>query len=43
MRGWLSIKGISDYADEEKNDDYHDIASWHAAAVLIEMLPYLSA
>jgi adenosylhomocysteine nucleosidase len=42
-RGWLSIRGISDHADEEKNDDYHDIASWHAAEVLIQMLPYLSA
>jgi adenosylhomocysteine nucleosidase len=42
-RGWLAIRGISDYADAEKNDDYHDIASWHAAAVLIQMLPYLSA
>lgn len=43
MSGWLSIRGISDYADAEKNDDYHDIASWHAAAVLIQILPYLSA
>jgi hypothetical protein len=23
-----------------KGDDYQDIASWHAAAVLIQMLPY---
>jgi len=38
--GWLSIRGISDYADAGKRDDYHDIASWHAAAVLIQMLPY---
>jgi len=42
-RGWLAIRGISDYADAEKNDDYHHIASWHAAAVLIQMLPYLTA
>lgn len=40
-RGWFSIRGISDYADASKNDDYHEIASWHAAAVLMQMLPYL--
>jgi adenosylhomocysteine nucleosidase len=40
-KGWLAIRGISDHADAVKNDDYHDIASWHAAAVLLEMLPYL--
>jgi adenosylhomocysteine nucleosidase len=40
-QGWLAIRGISDYADADKNDDYHDIASWHAAAVLIQLLPYL--
>jgi adenosylhomocysteine nucleosidase len=38
--GWLSIRGISDHADADKGDDYHDIASWHAASVLIQMLPY---
>ena len=38
--GWISIRGISDYADANKDDDYHDIASWHAAAVLIQLLPY---
>jgi adenosylhomocysteine nucleosidase len=39
--GWLVIRGISDHANEEKNDDYHEIAASHAAAVLREMLPYL--
>jgi adenosylhomocysteine nucleosidase len=39
--GWLVIRGISDHANEEKNDDYHQIAATHAAAVLREMLPYL--
>jgi adenosylhomocysteine nucleosidase len=42
-QGWLAIRGISDYADADKNDDYHNIASWHAAAVLIQLLPYLIA
>lgn len=41
--GWLVIRGISDHADEEKNDDYHEIAASHAAAVLREMLLYLPA
>jgi adenosylhomocysteine nucleosidase len=40
--GWLAIRGISDYADEEKGDDYREIACWHAAMVLYEMLPYLA-
>lgn len=39
--GWLAIRGISDHADAEKNDEYHEIASWHAAVILLEMLPYL--
>jgi adenosylhomocysteine nucleosidase len=39
--GWLVIRGISDHANEEKNDDYHRIAAARAAAVLREMLPYL--
>jgi adenosylhomocysteine nucleosidase len=40
--GWLAIRGISDYADEEKGDDYREIACWHAAMVLYDMLPYLA-
>ncbi len=40
--GWLAIRGISDYADEEKGDDYREIACWHAAMVLYELLPYLA-
>ena len=39
--GWLVIRGISDHADEQKNDDYHHIAACNAAAVLHELLPYL--
>jgi len=39
--GWLAIRGISDHADAEKNDAYHEIASWHAAAVLLRLLPFL--
>lgn len=40
--GWLAIRGISDSADAAKDDSYHEIASWHAAAILRQMLPYLT-
>jgi adenosylhomocysteine nucleosidase len=40
--GWLAIRGVSDHADVEKGDDYREIACWHAAMVLYEMLPYLA-
>jgi adenosylhomocysteine nucleosidase len=39
--GWLSVRGISDHADAEKDDSYHHIASWHAAAIFTQLLPYL--
>ncbi len=41
--GWLAIRGISDSADAAKDDTYHEIASWHAAVILRQMLPYLKA
>jgi adenosylhomocysteine nucleosidase len=40
--GWLAVRGISDDASPQKNDAYHEIASWHAAMVLYELLPYLA-
>jgi len=40
-RGWLAVRGISDHADAAKDDAYHEIASWHAAVVLLRLLPYL--
>ncbi|URM99510.1 hypothetical protein LUW76_37225 [Actinomadura madurae] len=39
--GWVVVRGISDKADAAKDDDYHRIASWHAAATVRELLPYL--
>jgi adenosylhomocysteine nucleosidase len=39
--GWLAIRGISDHADADKDDAFHQVASWHAAATLIGLLPYL--
>ena len=39
--GWLVIRGISDHADEKKNDTYRYIASFNAAATLEAILPYL--
>jgi adenosylhomocysteine nucleosidase len=43
LHGWAVIRGISDDAGVGKNDDYHQIASWHAAMALRELLPYLPA
>jgi adenosylhomocysteine nucleosidase len=40
-RGWLTVRGISDTADEHKGDAYHDRASRHAAAVMAMLVPYL--
>ena len=40
--GWLGIRGISDHADAAKDDRFHDIASWHAAAALERLAPYLA-
>ena len=39
--GWLVVRGISDDASKQKNDDYHRLASRNAAIVLRELLPYL--
>jgi adenosylhomocysteine nucleosidase len=39
--GWLAIRGISDHADPDKDDRFHDIAAWHAAVVLERLAPYL--
>jgi adenosylhomocysteine nucleosidase len=41
--GWLAIRGISDHANADKDDAYHQIASWHAAAVLLRLAPFLAA
>lgn len=40
-RGWLVIRGISDLAGSDKNDEYHFPAAWNAAVVLRELLSYL--
>jgi adenosylhomocysteine nucleosidase len=39
--GWLVIRGISDDANAAKDDSCHDIAAWHAAAVLEALACYL--
>ncbi|MEU8270512.1 hypothetical protein AB0B89_25565 [Sphaerisporangium sp. NPDC049002] len=41
VRGWVVVRGISDDAGPNKNDEYHDIAARHAATVLRSLLPYL--
>ncbi len=39
--GWVVVRGISDNADQDKNDDGHDLAARNAAHVVRELLPYL--
>jgi adenosylhomocysteine nucleosidase len=41
-RGWLAVRGISDHADAAKDDTSHDTASRHAAAICLQLLPYLT-
>ncbi|GIE86232.1 5'-methylthioadenosine/S-adenosylhomocysteine nucleosidase family protein [Actinoplanes regularis] len=43
--GWLTIRGISDLADTRKprDDAFHDLASRHAATVMIELAAYLGS
>lgn len=38
---WAVVRGISDKAGSQKNDEHQRIASWHAARVLEELIPYL--
>jgi adenosylhomocysteine nucleosidase len=39
---WFTLRGISDMADEAKDDSFHDIAAQRAAAVLEKMMPFLA-
>ncbi|MFI1988867.1 hypothetical protein [Actinoplanes sp. NPDC020271] len=41
--GWLTVRGISDLADvsKPKDDAFHDLASRHAATVMLALAPYL--
>ena len=39
--GWVVVRGISDNADQAKNDDSHELAAFNAAHVARELLPYL--
>ncbi|WP_235017901.1 5'-methylthioadenosine/S-adenosylhomocysteine nucleosidase family protein [Thermomonospora echinospora] len=41
LQGWVVIRGISDDAGADKNDDHQAVAAWHAATTLRRMLPYL--
>jgi adenosylhomocysteine nucleosidase len=41
LRGWLTIRGISDHADNQKGYAFHDLASTRAAEVLERFLPFL--
>jgi nucleoside phosphorylase len=37
---WLVIRGISDFGDELKSDDFHQFASSSAAAVVVDFVRY---
>jgi adenosylhomocysteine nucleosidase len=41
LAGWLTIRGISDTADQTKNDDDHATAARHAAEVMAMLAPFL--
>jgi adenosylhomocysteine nucleosidase len=41
LRGWLTVRGISDLADAAKSDDFKVLASRRAAEVMDRLLPYL--
>ena len=38
---WLVVRGVSDHADEAKDDRYHEAAARNAARTLLLLLPYL--
>ncbi len=40
-RSWVVVRGISDLADEQKDDIAHRVASRNAAVVLRDLIPYL--
>lgn len=39
--GWIVIRGVSDSADQDKGDDFHELAARNAAYILRKLLPYL--
>ncbi|GAA0566418.1 hypothetical protein GCM10010172_57760 [Paractinoplanes ferrugineus] len=41
VRGWLTIRGISDTADRAKADSHQSLAAGHAAEVMAMLLPFL--
>jgi adenosylhomocysteine nucleosidase len=41
LRGWLTVRGISDLADAHKHDGGHELAARNAAAVMERLVPYL--
>ncbi|MEW2386905.1 hypothetical protein AB0933_00940 [Streptomyces venezuelae] len=41
-QAWLVVRGISDAADPDKNDDQHEIAARNAAFVFGSLLPHLT-
>ncbi len=40
-QGWVVVRGVSDLADEHKDDDYQVVAARHAAVVVRALVPHL--
>jgi adenosylhomocysteine nucleosidase len=40
-RGWLTVRGISDVADQHKGYDHHELAARRAAEVMAMLVPFL--
>jgi adenosylhomocysteine nucleosidase len=41
LSGWLTVRGVSDYADAAKGYAHHDLAADRAVVVLEQLLPFL--
>ncbi|MEV0329171.1 5'-methylthioadenosine/S-adenosylhomocysteine nucleosidase [Micromonospora echinospora] len=41
LRGWMTVRGISDRADRHKGHADHELAARHAALVMERLLPHL--
>ncbi|WDZ86916.1 hypothetical protein [Micromonospora cathayae] len=41
LRGWMTVRGVSDHADRHKGHRDHEVAARHAALVMERLLPYL--
>lgn len=40
-QGWVVVRGVSDLADEQKDDDHQIVAARNAAMVVRALIPHL--